>query len=331
MESSATEEVPFRNVPNVPNTRKNRKVKNSKKGKAIRGGRKKPKREDSSTDGRDSPPTRPSFRSPPAQSGSHFAWPSELAWLSQHFQSPVARRMSALNVFEDNENFRNEVGQWVRKSMRSWNGSFTDDVLEARLRDTLIAATSEMRKSVGIPSHIEFQMINREGWRRTQELALNGAVQSLLTSIAVTADVMRSMGSLPDDNEKKEQLGQVIALLIDAATRVDSSKYIDEGSEALYARSLGLPEPFVPQVQRQLQGEIQLAKLASPNQRSQPLFRNSPHQPNSSLFGRGGRSGTPGRESSSWRMLPNRPTQKQSHKQFPPRRDGGSGQEGVKI
>ncbi|KAK2942106.1 hypothetical protein BLNAU_22978 [Blattamonas nauphoetae] len=84
-------------------------------------------------------------------------------------------------------------------------------------------------------------------------------------------------------------------------------------------------------VQRQLQGEIQLAKLASPNQRSQPLFRNSPHQQNSSLFGRGGRSGTPGRESSSWRMLPNRPTQKQSHKQFPPRRDGGSGQEGGKI
>ncbi|KAK2954636.1 hypothetical protein BLNAU_10487 [Blattamonas nauphoetae] len=323
-EASSTDEAPVRNVPNA---RKNRKVKT---GKARGSGGKRAKREGSSPEARFSTPVLPRCFSPPTQSGPPTAWPPELAWLTQLIQTPVNHRMSPLSLFEDNESFRNEVGQYVRRSMRSWNGSFTDDVLEPRLRDTLIMGTAEMRKAVGIPSHVEFQFSNHEGWRRTQELALNGAVQSLLTSIAITTDVLRSLGSSPEEREKKEQMGQVIALLIDATTRADSSKYIDEGSEALYARSLGLPEPFIPQVQRQLQGEVQLAKLAISNPRSQPQVRNTPTQPSSSFFGKGGRSSTPGRESSSWRRLDTRPQHRQSHKQFIPRREGSNGQEGGK-
>ncbi|KAK2943140.1 hypothetical protein BLNAU_21941 [Blattamonas nauphoetae] len=267
IETSSTEEVYVRKKPLV---RKRKFKKDTPRG----GPRKKPKVEGSSTEERDFPQTQSRLRSPPTVSASPPAWSPELAWLTQLIQSPSTRRTNALSMFEENEIFRREVGQWIRKSMKGWNGSFTDDVLDTRLRDTLIAGATEMRKDAGIPSYTEFQAIEREGWRKTQERALSGAVQSTLTSIAVTADVLRSLGNMPEDQEKKEQLGQAIALMIDATTRTDSSRYIDESSEALYARSSGLPEPFTPQVQRQLQGEAQLAKLAFSNQRiEQQLFR----------------------------------------------------------
>ncbi|KAK2942473.1 hypothetical protein BLNAU_22619 [Blattamonas nauphoetae] len=299
LEASSMEEDPIRHAPSI------RKIRESRKWNGRGGTGKKPKKEGSSPEVPSSTLEQHYFRSPPTQSRSPSNWPPEVAWLTQRYQSPATRRTNALSMFEENEIFRKEVGQWIRKSMKGWNGSFTDDVLDTRLRDTLIAGATEMRKDAGIPSHIEFQAIERE----------------------VTADVLRSLGNMPEDQEKKEQLGQAIALMIDAATRTDSSRYIDESSEALYARSLGLPEPFIPQVQRQLQGDTQLAKLAFSNQRSLPQVRNTPHL-SSSLFGRGGRSSTPGKESGSWRRLDTRPQQGQPLKQFTPRREGGSGQEG---
>ncbi|KAK2963903.1 hypothetical protein BLNAU_980 [Blattamonas nauphoetae] len=319
--SSSTEEALIRK------TQPTRKTRRTRKGNERASKRKRPKREDSSTEGQVFPPTRSPVRSPPIQFEPSSNWPPELAWLTQRYQSPTTRRTSALSVFEENEQFRNEVGQYVRKSLRSWNGSFTDDVLEPRLRDTLIAGTAEMKKAVGIPTQMEFQLTESEGWRRTRERALSGAVQSMLASMAITADVLKSLGNSPEDCERKEELGQSLVLMIDAATRADSSKYINATSEGLYSRSLGLLEPFVPQVQRQLQGEAQGAKLATPNQRGLPQVRNTSQQSSSSFFGRGGRSSTPGKESSSWRRLDTRPQQGQPLKQFTPRRDGESGQE----
>ncbi|KAK2942382.1 hypothetical protein BLNAU_22693 [Blattamonas nauphoetae] len=203
--------------------------------------RKRPKREDSSTEGQVFLPTRSPLRSPSIQYDSSSNWPPEVAWLTQRYQSPATRRTNALSMFEENEIFRKEVGQWIRKSMKGWNGSFTDDVLDIRLRDSLIAGATEMRKDAGIPSHVEFQAIEREGWRKTQERALNGAVQSTLTSIAVTADVLRSLGNMPEDQEKKEQLGQAIALMIDATTRTDSSRCSDSSKVRPNSRSSPSP------------------------------------------------------------------------------------------